>query len=493
MSGTPSASLSGVASHARQRRGRTGRTSPPSTRRDTETLLERPPLETPVPSVRLPQVFGPYLLVEQIGAGGMAEVFKALVLRGKWRGRALAIKRIRAELSEAPHLVRMLADEARITALLDHPNIVRVFDFGRTAESCYLAMEYLDGKDLASVMSGLRSAALSLRSAPVAEIALQIARGLDYAHMLRDPQGRPCRIVHRDVNPANIMLDRSGHVKILDFGVVKTSAFLRKSHTREGRIKGKLAYLSPEQARGEQLDGRSDVFSLGIMMWEMLTGCRLFWADTAVERIQNVVHAPIVAPSARHAAVPAALDRIVLRALERDPSRRYDSAREMVDDLEGFLRAGPVRSDAVAHVLAMLFGDARRSTAGQLPPPFSAVTRPRDGAASAEPSRRPRRAVRWGAAALVLAAGLVAAAASFRHYAGAPPPSREAGLPASPAPPRMAPPAPSPSPRPREVVIELLPIEARAATGRDAHSAAPKVKTHRSFGKRSHKRVHRQR
>jgi serine/threonine-protein kinase len=317
-------------------------------------LAQPAPAATTTTRTVLPERFGPYLLVERIGEGGMAEVFLAKVFGSEGFVRTLVIKRMRADTARSPELVRMFTDEAKITALLDHPNVVRVIDFGHVGGRPFIALEYLEGMDLAAVMRALRPAGISLRGPLVARIALDIARGLDHAHTARDRRDRPCAIVHRDVNPANIMLLRTGGVKVLDFGVAKAAEHLSREDTETRRVRGKLGYVSPEQAMGEPLDGRSDLFSLGVTMWELLTGERLFAAKRSIDRIRKVLHAPIVPPSARRPAVHAALDRIVLRALERDRERRYACAAEMADDLDRFLAEHPSPPEGVARLLERL-------------------------------------------------------------------------------------------------------------------------------------------
>lgn len=417
----------------------------------------------------MPESFGSYLLVDRIGAGGMAEVFQAVVFGSEGFRRVLVVKRIRPELSSSPEFVRMFTDEARITALLDHPNIVQVFDFGHVEGTYYLAMEHLDGKDLASVLRVLRPGGVSLRGSLVAQIGLQVARGLHYAHTLTNGNGQPCRIVHRDINPANVMLLRTGGVKVLDFGIAKASSAVGKAQTVHGKLKGKLGYLSPEQARGETLDGQSDVFSLGITMWEMLTGHRLFPGKTDFERIQKVLNAEVRPPSQLRPSIPVALDRIVMQALERDRARRHASAGDMADELEAFLETRRVRSDSIRRLLNELFGaEASVSTerpsvdGSPLPPPvrptlgrgvyrtgsgFGIVTGAQRtsgahatlgsgayaslgssgahatvGTRPGEPARPGARALQWVAGAALLIAGVGVILGLIRGGAGARPP-----------------------------------------------------------------------
>jgi len=420
------------------------------------TLDERPgPLELPahVLPPDLPETFGRYVLLEQIGEGGMANVFQAMVHGSGGIGGALVVKRMRPELCRSPELVRMFADEARITSLLDHPNIVRVVDYGQADGVQFLVMEYLDGKDLAAVMRALLPAGLSLRAPLVAQIGLCVARGLHHAHRLCDQLGRPCRIVHRDVNPANIMLLRSGDVKILDFGIAKAAEFVGRAETQHARLKGKLSYLSPEQARGEPIDGRSDVFSLGITMWELLTGHRLFAARSNFERIRNVLAAPIEPPSRLRRSVPATLDRIVMRALERDLSRRYKSAGEMAQDLDGFLALHPAPVDGMRTLLTRLPSDdpsARRVRAAGAtafgPAPLAAspsiVSGPVPaGVAPAVAGRGRKPTVAWTAAAAATVALAGALVGMFRAAETARPPQVVPGPPPAISVEEMGPPA----------------------------------------------------
>jgi serine/threonine-protein kinase len=345
--------------------------------------------------------FGRYQLVRRIGEGGMAEVFLATCDAGRART-TVVVKRIRPELASTPDMARMLLDEARLLALVDHPNIVRLLDSGQVDGSPFLVMEPLDGKDLATVMGTLRPMGISLRAPVAARIGLAVARGLHHAHTLRDGLGRPCRIVHRDVNPANIMLLRDGGAKVLDFGIAKAADHMGQEQTQIAKVKGKLGYLSPEQARSEPLDGRSDVFSLGITMWEMLTGRRLFTGRSNFERIHNVLHEPIDPPSRHRPAIPPALDCIVMRALERDREQRYASAGEMAADLERFLAVHPGLEDSIA-VLVERLPDRSHATAVSA----SGATVPlgpqawQGAAPAAAPRRRHsrRRAIRWTAGA----------------------------------------------------------------------------------------------
>ena len=323
-----------------------------------------PRSDSSTPSETFPQNFGRYVLTERIGAGGMAEIFRAVTVGTEGFRRVLVVKRIRKSLDASSEFLRMFFDEAKISALLNHPYIVQIYDFGQIDGAYFLAMEHVDGRDLGNVLRRLKTAGKQLHPSTAALIASQVAQGLHHAHTLQSADGQPFNIIHRDVNPSNVMLLRTGIIKILDFGIAKASAAAGKAQTRAAVIKGKLGYLSPEQARCEILDGRSDVFSLGATLWEMLTGEKLFTGVTDFERIQNVLEAPIAVPSKYRQGIPLALDRIVMRALDRDLGRRYRSAEEMGEELDDHLRSSPAESQAIKKLIGHLYdGDDVRNTA----------------------------------------------------------------------------------------------------------------------------------
>jgi eukaryotic-like serine/threonine-protein kinase len=312
--------------------------------------------------------FGRYILLERIGSGGMAEVFRAVAHGMEGFQRTFVLKRIRHDHSAATDFVDMFVNEARISALLNHENIVQIYDFGEIDGCYFLTMEYLRGKDLSTVLRRLYSRKEYIDPAIAAFVGLQVARGLAYAHSLTLSGGEALNIVHRDVTPSNIMLLRAGGVKLLDFGIAKTQGkFNLAENTETGICKGKLPYLSPEQVNGNSLDRRSDVFALGVVMWESLTGRRLFLGRTDFETMQNVLERPIPPPSTLRPSVPTALDYIVVRALERDPKRRYPDARVLADELETVVQDLRYRSDAIPGLLDSLFGHEENSV--QITPP----------------------------------------------------------------------------------------------------------------------------
>jgi serine/threonine-protein kinase len=278
--------------------------------------------------------FGRYLLLDRIATGGMAELFRAVIHGVEGFQRTFIVKRILADKASSPDFIRMFCDEARICALLHHPNVTQVYDFGHVAGTYFLAMEYLPGKDLASLARALRAAKASVPPGLAAYIAREAALGLHYAHTLRGPDGEGLGIVHRDVTPSNIMLLFAGGVKLLDFGIAKSAAGRAED---PDIVKGKFAYLAPEQARGEDVDGRADVFALGVTLWEMLVGRRLFAGKDDLETLRNVLERPVPPPSSLRPQVPVALDRVVARALERQREQRYATAEELARDCDAVL------------------------------------------------------------------------------------------------------------------------------------------------------------
>ena len=275
---------------------------------------------------------GDYELLERIGIGGMAEVWRARRAGEHGFDRPLAVKRILPHLAADEEFVGMFVDEAKLAVQLSHPNIAAVHDLGRSGETCYLVLDYVHGRDLRLLQDRERE----WRSPPHAGIACHvIARtleGLAYAHGASDAVGRPLGLIHRDVTPQNILVSFEGDVKIVDFGLAKAQG--RAQATQAGVVKGKLAYLAPEQLRGLPLDPRVDVYAAGIVLWEMLTGQRLFYADTDLDTLRKVHAGEVEPPSRLNPAVPPQLDHVVLTALARERDARYPGAQEFLDGLE---------------------------------------------------------------------------------------------------------------------------------------------------------------
>jgi serine/threonine protein kinase len=340
-----------------------------------------------------PERFGRYVLLDRIGVGGMAEVFRAVMPGAEGFARTFVVKRILGELSRSTRFVEMFIEEARICALLSHPAIVQVYDFGAVDGNYFLAMEYLRGRDLASVMRKLRRLGRACPPALAAYLGHQLAEGLGYAHELADADGAPLNIIHRDVSPANIVCLRTGGVKLLDFGIAKAIGVAAAAAGKPEGFRGKVAYASPEQVRGEPIDRRLDLFSLGIVLWETLTGRRLFKGANDNETLSNILSMPVPPPSSLRPDVPPALDAIVARALERDPARRYQSGQEMAEDLEEIERELKHQSKLLPNLLQELFGAEGTTSAhpaARLPPELLAAAMGEGtGSASAVPAAGP--------------------------------------------------------------------------------------------------------
>lgn len=279
-----------------------------------------------------PTRFGDYVLLERIGDGGMAEIF--LAKRHGYSGfeKLIALKRILPRYSGNETFVRMLIQEAKLAADLQHFNIVQVLDLGDVDGQVYLAMEYVKGRDLAAILSAAYRRKESI-PVPIATcIATEFLTGLDYAHRKTDEQGRPLGIIHRDISPQNILISYEGEVKVTDFGIARFISE-KADFQLPGNLHGKFGYMSPEQVGGYEIDQRSDVFSAGVVLWEMLTGRRLFRGKNPKETIELVVQKAIPAPSELNPEVPRAIDRTCLEALEKDRSARFQTIGAFLGEL----------------------------------------------------------------------------------------------------------------------------------------------------------------
>lgn len=275
-----------------------------------------------------------YVLLERIGIGGMAEVFRAAVRGAEGFERPVAVKRILPHLSDDVDFVRMFIDEAKIAVQLQHPNIVQILDLGREGHEYFIVMEYVHGKDLRTIQDRVAQLGDRIPLAIVVHIALKICEALHHAHFATGPGGRPLNVVHRDVTPQNVLVSFDGEVKVTDFGLAKAAG--RVTQTQAGVIKGKLAYMAPEAFLGWTVDHRSDVYGVGILLWEMLTGKRLFLGKNDLETVTKAQAAVVPPLRSIDPTIPEELDRIVLRALARDRDQRYQTAEELHDDLEVF-------------------------------------------------------------------------------------------------------------------------------------------------------------
>ena len=277
---------------------------------------------------------GPYQLVRQIAVGGMAEVYLAKTIGVAGFEKYVAVKRIHPRLAERTEFVHMLVDEAKIAVQLNHPNIAQTFDLGRDGDTYYLAMEYIDGIDLFQLLRAATTVGFLMPFDAVAFIAREIALALEHAHGKRDVMGVPLGVIHRDVAPDNVLISHEGAVKLCDFGIAKCAA--RATQTAIGVVKGKFHYMSPEQTCGAPLDSTTDIYSSGVVVYEMLTGRTLYDEHDMQRLLDMIQQGSFVAPSRLRGDVPPELERIVMKALAPRP-HRYASAGEMAQDLQRFL------------------------------------------------------------------------------------------------------------------------------------------------------------
>ncbi|MGK3969931.1 protein kinase [Sorangium sp. So ce1667] len=316
---------------------------------------------------RRPTALGRYRLLKKIGMGGMAEIWVASVAGISGVRKICVVKQILPHLADSPEFVRMFLDEARIAATLDHPNLVQMYDIEEVDGVPVIAMEYLHGEDLRTIKKSLRTAGRRMPVEHAITIAAGVAAGLHYAHEKVGFDGKPLDIVHRDVSPHNVFVTYDGAVKILDFGIAKAAN--RVNETRDGALKGKVPYMSPEQCTSEKLDRRSDIYSVGILLYEMSTGSRLFRRGaTEFELMRAIVEDPVMPPSQVCGDYPKVLERIVLRCLERDREKRYPTARDLQIDLEAFAREERLATSALAlsSFMSELFGQRVEAWRGAL-------------------------------------------------------------------------------------------------------------------------------
>jgi len=317
------------------------------------------------------QQFGKYQLLERLAVGGMAEVFRGKAVGAAGFEKDLAIKRILPQFSEDEDFVRMFIDEARLAAQLQHGNIVQIFDFDEAEGSYYIAMELVEGCDLRKLNGALGRQSRRLPVGVALYIAVETLKGLQYAHG-KKVAGRPLGLVHRDVSPHNILLSRSGEVKLSDFGIAKAHA--RATATRSGIVKGKLGYMAPEQIAGQPIDARTDLFAVGVVLYEMLTGERLFQGDSEVETMALVQRCQIPPPQEKNPEVTLDVEAATLKLLAADPGARFQSAGDAIRALS----ATPAYSydpDALAELVTQVAPPAE-------PAPIAGGTRALDSAAA---------------------------------------------------------------------------------------------------------------
>src|SRR5882672_2473595 len=286
-------------------------------------------------ALKKPIPFGKYYLLERINVGGMAEVFKAKTFGVEGFERLLAVKRILPNIAEDEEFIAMFIDEAKISVQLQHANIAQIFDLGKVEDSFFIALEYVNGKDLRAIFDRTRQRGEVMPISQSAYVVMQVCEGLDYAHNKRDGQGRELHLIHRDISPQNVLIGYEGEIKLIDFGIAKAAG--KASKTQAGILKGKFGYMSPEQVRGLPIDRRSDVFAVGIVLYELLTSERLFVGESDFSTLEKVRNVEILPPSSYNRKIPPELERIALKALAKDPEDRYQNAIDLHDDLQAFL------------------------------------------------------------------------------------------------------------------------------------------------------------
>jgi serine/threonine protein kinase len=297
-----------------------------------------------------------YQILGRLAVGGMAEIFLARGVSATGVERYCVLKRILRSRATDLHFLRMFLDEARLAAQLNHPNVAQVYDIGKLADSYFFTMEYVHGETVRAVIQRARSLRRELPFGAIFTVAAGAASGLHHAHDRLGFDGRPLGIVHRDVSPSNLMISYEGGVKVVDFGVAKAAD--RMQETRSGTVKGKISYLSPEQCRSADVDRRTDLFALGIVMWELVTGERLYRRASDFENMNAIVNEPPPPPSSRRRSVPPELDDLVMRLLAKDPAERYQTADDVVDAVEQTAAATGARisPSSLGRLLREMFG-----------------------------------------------------------------------------------------------------------------------------------------
>ena len=400
--------------------------------------IQMVPRETPEPAG---ETFGQYTLLERIAVGGMAEVWKARMRGVEGFQKTVAIKKILPYMTGNTDFISMFIDEAKLAAQLSHPNIVHIYDLGKIGSDFYIAMEYVEGKDLRSLLNAARQHDLPLPLGLALLIGVRLANALGYAHRKRDFEGREMALVHRDVSPQNVLISFDGDVKLCDFGIAK--AVSKVGQTQMGALKGKLQYMSPEQARGTQVDARSDIFSLGAVLFEMLTGQRLFDGDSEMSVLEAVRQVKVRRPSQVVPTIPREIDDIVMHALAGRPEDRFQTAGELEQRLEAVLYAlkpSPSYSDLAAYVRRVLESPPATpatvaAAAARPPAAASPAARPAPQAPHAAAPVLPSMAAATAKAAATAARGAAPAATPLPipQFHGAPPPASSPAPSAEPA------------------------------------------------------------
>jgi serine/threonine-protein kinase len=356
------------------------------------------------------QSLGRYTLYAQIAKGGMATVhFGRLAGEGGFT-RTVAVKRLHKNLAQDPEFAAMFLDEARLAARIRHPNVAATLDVVSENNELFVVMEYVHGEPLSRLIRFVAGEIERIPFDVVSAIMTNVLAGLHAAHEVTDNHGKPLELVHRDVSPQNILVGSDGITRLIDFGVAKARG--RAQTTQDGKVKGKLGYMSPEQVRGERMDRRTDIYAAGVVLWEMLTLVRLFANRDDAVTIDNLLQRKVEPPSAFAADVPHELDEVVMRALARNPADRFDTAKQMAAALEA---AMPVATQAkvgewveeTAHKALVkrtqILADIERATTVGMPPEFREEP---SSISAATPVHQSRRRRAWGLALAAIVAGV---------------------------------------------------------------------------------------
>ena len=338
----------------------------------TAASIDAPSLEPSPDALHvLPRRFGPYTLFEPVGRGGMAELFLARAETELGATRLVVVKLILPAFSFDPRFSEMLVHEAKLAAKLNHRRIVQVYELGRENGRLYIAMEYVEGFDLSTLLRLCTERNEGLPAEHALGIVADVLEGLDYAHRRTDDSGAALGIVHRDVSPSNVLISFDGEVKLCDFGIAHANDVVREEASEA--LKGKAGYMSPEHARAEALDGRADVFAAGIILWELLAGRRLYKPRVDMPLLEQARRAEIPPLPDKGLPAPEELERIVRRALAADRAERYPSASAFQRDLEGYLASAGLLTNSIklGEWVAETFGtsliEARRASESRLP------------------------------------------------------------------------------------------------------------------------------
>lgn len=350
----------------------------------------------PQPPAMPPVLFGKYRLIKKLAQGGMAEIYVAKSTGAGGFEKTVIVKKILPRLSAHTKFVNMFVNEAKVTSVLSHSNIVQIFDFGRVGQDYFLAMEYIDGKDLRSIIRACRERNRKVPLEFVLYTGIQMAKGLDYAHTRTDGNGDPLRLIHRDVSPQNVLLSRHGEIKITDFGIAKATGTLTETVANE--IKGNFGYMPPEQASGQPLDPRCDVYAAGMVLYELATLKNPFADTNLLAVIQKIKEMPVPAPSSFNPAISRSVDRILLKALEKSPDARFASAGELCAALSEELFPSPtelVQASYSSFLNSLFPPETSPSKSGIVPPgrPVTPPPPPKPDFAFAHPVDPPTKAV----------------------------------------------------------------------------------------------------